>query len=340
MLFKPLFFSILFFKRLNKIILYLRILETNYFKCMKSSKNIIKGFSALVVCSVLLTACPSSQSDTDTEINTEDTTKLETKTVNPLNVLPIDGVMFSVPSPIQLGGIIKKSGAPYNEDILNNPKSYEGYVDLVSQSLNLGVYGADLGYCALYDKQQESIGYMRSAQKLSDILGISDAFDMETIQSVERNLDNKDSLLYIISNSYRKADDYLQTSDLKHIGALIIVGGWIESIHFAGILGKENKSADVTDMIGMQKQTINTMLDKMLERYYNEPGVEEVYNDLDDIRNSFNKINIKYEYIAPETNKDKKTTTLKSKTTVEMSDEVFNEIVQKINTVRTKITTI
>ena len=309
---------------------------------MRSSKSILKGISVLAVSSILLTACPGGDTDpnTDPEIQIEDTTKLETSEVNPLNVVPVGGAMFSVPSPIQLGSIIQKSGAPYNEDILNNPKSYEGYVDLVSQSLNLGVYGADLGYCALYDKQQESIGYIRSAQKLSDILGISDAFDIKTIQSVERNLDNKDSLLYIISNSYRKADDYLQTSDLKHIGALIIVGGWIESVHFAGILGKENKSEEVVDMIGMQKHTINTMLDKMLERHFNEPGVEEVYNDLDDIRTSFNKVNIKYEYIAPETNKDKKTTTLKSKAIVEMSDEVFNEIVEKINTIRTKIITI
>lgn len=309
---------------------------------MRSSKSILKGIGVLAVSSILLTACPGGDTDpnTDPEIQIEDTTKLETSEVNPLNVVPVGGAMFSVPSPIQLGSIIQKSGAPYNEDILNNPKSYEGYVDLVSQSLNLGVYGADLGYCALYDKQQESIGYIRSAQKLSDILGISDAFDIKTIQSVERNLDNKDSLLYIISNSYRKADDYLQTSDLKHIGALIIVGGWIESVHFAGILGKENKSEEVVDMIGMQKHTINTMLDKMLERHFNEPGVEEVYNDLDDIRTSFNKVNIKYEYIAPETNKDKKTTTLKSKAIVEMSDEVFNEIVEKINTIRTKIITI
>ncbi len=308
---------------------------------MRSSKSILKGIGVLAVSSVLLTACPEGDTDpkTDPEILIEDTTKLETSEVNPLNVVPVGGAMFSVPSPIQLGSIIQKSGAPYNEDILNNPKSYEGYVDLVSQSLNLGVYGADLGYCALYDKQQESIGYIRSAQKLSDILGISDAFDINTIQSVERNLDNKDSLLYIISNSYRKADDYLQTSDLKHIGALIIVGGWIESVHFAGILGKENKSEEVIDMIGMQKHTINTMLDKMLERHFNEPGVEEVYNDLDDIRTSFNKININYEYIAPETNKDKKTTTLKSKAIVEMSDEVFNEIVEKINTIRNKIIT-
>ncbi len=307
---------------------------------MKSSKNIFKRLSLLAVGSILFSACSSSNTVEDSEIVTKDTTSTKIKKVNPLNVVPMDGAMFSIPSPIQLGGIIQKSGAPYNADILNNPKSYEGYVDLVSQSLNLGVYGADLGYCALYDKQQESIGYIRSAQKLSDILGISDAFGIETIKSVERNLDDKDSLLYIISNSYRRADDYLQTSELKHIGALIIVGGWIESIHFAGILGKDNKSSEVVNMIGMQKHTINTMLDKMLTRYFSEPGVEEVYNDLDEVRNAFNKVNVKYEYISPETDKSKKTTILKSKATVDMSDDVFNEIVEKINIIRTKIVAI
>lgn len=286
---------------------------------------------------MLLASCSNGETTEDTETKTEDTTSTQIQKKNPLNVVPMNGAMFSIPSPIQLGGIIQKSGAAYDADILNNPKAYEGYVDLVSQSLNLGVYGADLGYCALYDKQQESIGYIKSAQKLSDILGISDAFGIETIQSVERNLDDKDSLLYIISNSYRRADDYLQTSELKHIGALIIVGGWIESLYFAGILGKENKSLEVVNMIGMQKHTINTMLDKMLTRYFNEPGVEEVYNDLDEVRKSFNKVNINYEYIAPETNKDKRTTTFKSKATVDMSDEVFNDIVDKIKTIRTKI---
>jgi hypothetical protein len=304
---------------------------------MKCSKIILKVFSLLAVNSMLLTSCSNGEAIKATEIATEDTTSTKIQKKNPLNVVPMNGAMFSIPSPIQLGAIIQKSGAVYNADILNNPKSYKGYVDLVSQSLNLGVYGADLGYCALYDKQQESIGYIRSAQKLSDILGISDAFGIETIQSVERNLDDKDSLLYIISNSYRRADDYLQTSEQKHIGALIIVGGWLESLHFAGILGKENKSSEVVNMIGMQKHTINTMLDKMLTRYLNEPGVEEVYNDLDDIRNSFNKVNINYQYIAPETNKDKRTTTFKSKATVDMSDEIFNEIVGKIKTIRTKI---
>tara|TARA_B100000683_G_scaffold263570_1_gene292010 strand:- start:10833 stop:11756 length:924 start_codon:yes stop_codon:yes gene_type:complete len=305
---------------------------------MKSMKSIIKGFGILAAGSFLLTACPSpDQPQDDIQIETPPKTQ-NTDTVKVLPVTKVDGAMFSIPSPIQLGRVIQKSGAPYNQDILNDPTASEGYIDLASQSLNLGIYGADLGYCALYDKQQESLGFMKSAQKLSDVLGISDAFDVETIKAIQRNLDNKDSLLYLISNSYRKADDYLQTSDRKQIGALVIVGGWIESLHFAGILGKGNKSADVVEMIGMQKHTINTILDKMLERYIVEPGVEEIYNDLDEIRMVFEKVNIKYEYVAPVTDKEKKTTTLKSKTTVEISDEVFNEIVEKIEVFRTKVT--
>jgi hypothetical protein len=307
-----------------------------FHRFMKSSKSILKGISVLAMGSLVLVGCTPDTPTQDTD-NIETSKIDEPKEVVISPATKVDGAMFSIPSPIQLGGIIKKSGAPYNKDLLNNPKNSDQYVDLVSQSLNLGVYGADLGYCALYDKQQESIGFMKSAQNLSDILGISDAFDMVTIQAIERNLDNKDSLLYVISNSYRKADDFLQTSDRKHIGALVIVGGWIESLNFAGALGKEKKTDNIVDMIGMQKHTINTILDKMLERYVAEPGVEEVYNDLDDIRMSFEKVNIKYEYVKPNVDKEKKVTTIKSKTNVEMTDEVFKEIVEKIAALRAKI---
>lgn len=302
---------------------------------MRSSKNIIRGIGSLVAGGLFVVSCTPDTPNTTTTPPPKDTTKTTTVAAPP--VTKVDGAMFSIPSPIQLGGIIQKSGADYNKDILSDPKKEDSFVDLVKQSLNLGIYGADLGYCALYDKQQESIGYMRSAQRLSDKLGISDAFDVETMQAIERNIDNKDSLLYIISNSYRKADDYLQTSDRKHIGALVIVGGWIEGLYFAGELSKNGKTADILDMVGKQKHTINTILDKMLERYIAEPGIEEVYNDLDEIRMSFEQVNIKYEYIAPEIDKANKTTTLKSKATVEMSDEVFTEIIEKISALRNKL---
>ena len=221
--------------------------------------------------------------------------------------------------------------------MLNKPNKVDLYATVASQALNLGIYGADLGYTTLYDHQQESLKYMKASKKLADILGISEAFDEATISQLERNLDNKDSLLYLISNSYRKADDFLQVRERKHIGALIIVGGWIESIYFAATIGKTNKSAEIQKLIGMQKHTLETILDKMLIKYVDEPGVEDLYMDLESIRESFEEVNVEYSYVAPIHDKATKTTEIKSSSTVDIPDDVFQEISGKVELLRKKI---
>lgn len=305
---------------------------------MKNSKNIFKGIGSVVLSSLIIVGCGDDKTGEDLPTTPVDTVAAPAK-VKDTPIQKLDNAIFSIPSPIQLGQIIQKSGAAYNEDLLNDPASVNNYSDVASQSLNLGVYGADLGYTALYEKSQKSIKFMKSVQKLSTNIGIADAFDIQTISAVQRNLNNgnKDSLLYVISNAYRKADDYLQVSDRKYIGSLVVVGGWIESMHFAGILGKQDKSPEIQNMVGMQKHTLNTMIDKMLSRYLNEPGVEEIANQLEEIRVLFDQVEIKYEYAKPETDKASKITKLKSKSTVEISDELFGQIVEKIEEVRGKI---
>lgn len=305
---------------------------------MKSSKNLFKGIGALAISGLFLIGCGDDPVKTDpSKTTTVDTTKAENVKKDP-PVQKFDNAMFSIPSPIQLGQIIQKSGAKYNEDLLNKPASVSTYSEVSIQALNLGVYGADLGYTALYEKNQESIKFMKAVQQLSTEVGIADAFDMETINAVQRNLDsgNKDSLLYVISNSYRKADDFLQNSGRKYIGALVVVGGWVESMHFACQLGKQDKSPEIQNMVGMQQHTLNTILDKMLFTYSNDPGIEDVAADLETIRGLFDQVEIKYEYVKPETNKETKTTKLKSKSSVTISDELFGQIAEKIEEIRTK----
>ena len=305
---------------------------------MKSSKNILKGIGSVVLSSLIIVGCGN-----DTKENPESTKNVDTvKTSNEVKDRPIqkfDNAIFSIPSPIQLGQIIKNAEIDYNEDLLNDPSSVKNYTDLANQALNLGVYGADLGYSVLYDKNQNSIKFMKSVQQLGTSVGISDAFDMETVSSIQRNLNNgnKDSLLYVISNAYRKADDFLQVSDRKYIGSLVVVGGWLESMYFAGILGLQDKSPEIQNLLGMQKHTLNTIIDKMLIKYINEPGVEEISNDLKKIRVLFDEVEIRYEYAKPETDKKNKLTKLKSKSSTEISDELFVQIVDKIEEVRSNI---
>jgi hypothetical protein len=248
-----------------------------------------------------------------------------------------DGALFSIPSPIQLSNILKSSGASYDAKMLNSPSNVNKYTSVTQQALNLGIYGADLGYSTLYDNQQEALNFMRSAKKLSDVLGISDAFDNETLDLIERNLNNKDSLLYIVSNTYRKADDYLQSANRKHIGALIIVGGWIESLYFATQLGVKQKNPLITKMVGQQKHTINTLLEKMLVNYLNEDGVEELFNELEDLLEIYDEVEITYVYNESEHNKKEKVSTINSASEVKISDETFIVIAKKVEAIRKKI---
>jgi hypothetical protein len=299
-----------------------------------TSLSLLERYSAIAALGLILTACGPNEASTDVVTSREDTATVELSNP-PVGVY--DNSIFSIPSPIQLGSIIANNGASYDNEMLNKANKADLYATTASQALNLGIYGADLGYTTLYDHQQESLKYMKASRKLADVLGISEAFNDETIAQIERNLDNKDSLLYLISNSYRKADDFLQIRERKHIGALIIVGGWIESIYFAASIGKLEKTEEITNMIGMQKHTLETILDKMLIKYIDEPGVEDLYMDLESIRESFEEINIEYSYSNPVHDKENKTTEITSTTSVDISDEIFKEIGSKIELLRKKI---
>ena len=296
--------------------------------------EITKRATSAIFVALILIGCNGKNGDAKDGKNGKDST--ENESANP-PVGVYDNAIFSIPSPIQLSSIIQHSGAPYNFQMLNAANKVDLYTATASQALNLGIYGADLGYATLYDNQQEALKYMKSSKKLADIIGISEAFDDKTIQQIERNLDNKDSVLFLVSNSYRKADDFLQIRERKHIGALIIVGGWIESIYFAANIGKIKKTPEISNLIGMQKHTLETILDKMLINYVNEPGVEELYMDLEGIRASFEKVEIKYEYVKPKHNKATKTTEILSKTSVSIDDATFLEIGKKIEALRKKI---
>ena len=57
--------------------------------------------------------------------------------------------------------------------------------------------------------------------------------DKSTIKRIEHNIENRDSLM-VISSTYRKIDNYLKNNNRESTGALILAGGWIESLSING----------------------------------------------------------------------------------------------------------
>lgn len=285
-------------------------------------------FSA-VAFSLVIVAC-GGNSDNDNSIDKE-----VFDPESSLNTV-FDGKIFSIPSPIQIAYLIKDLDLSYDGSILNSDQNATKYATEHKQALNLGVYGTDLGYLTLYEQKSLSMNYLNSIEKLSAQLGLDAAFDSSFITRFEANNGNEDSMIFLMSDAFRRADNFLKNANRKSTSALVLTGGWIESMYLACELNKKKDSDGIKKRIAEQKQSLSSIIDLLAE--YNKGGSnDELLNQLKDLQVSFDKIAMTYEYEAPETDKDKKMTTFNHKLTVEFTKEVMSEITSKLGAIRNSI---
>ncbi|MDQ3046162.1 MAG: hypothetical protein M3R27_01340 [Bacteroidota bacterium] len=251
-------------------------------------------------------------------------------------ILNVNGEIFSIPSPIQTAFLIKNSGATYNKEILNAANKSSQYSTNFSKAVNLGIYGADLGYVTIYDQTQDAIGYLNSAKRLADELGVSGAFDTQTIERFQKNLGNQDSMLVLVGVAYRSSDAYLKNNDRSDVSGLVLAGGWIESLYFATNVYKTKPNEDVKRRIAEQKSSLQSLI-KLLTQYYSQPEYTEFIDNLNDLSTVFDGVEFKYTYEKPTTDADKKMTTINSKTEVKITPEQIESITQKVKSIRSQI---
>ncbi len=300
---------------------------------MIKSKYVNKwmGYSgALAFAAIFMVGCVSDVKKDDAGEGVAEVDSSATK------LMTIGGNMFSIPSPIQTAMLIEKSGADYNKSFLNDAKKVTTYATNYQKALNLGVYGADVGYVTIYDQSQDAIKYLSVINKLSDELGITGAFDENTIKRFENNFGKRDSMLNLVAVAYRNSDAFLKDNDRMNVGALILAGGWIETLYFSTQIAVKNKNQDVINRIGEQKYTLNNIV-KMLTQYYNQPEYDVLVDDLIELAYDFDAIDIQYTYEKSTVDIAKKTTKINSKTVVVITPEHLKAIADKVAKIRNKI---
>lgn len=272
------------------------------------------------------------------EPSTEETTNIEVEEKDPNNnqLLALDGKVFSIPSPIQTAFLIKNSGTTYNKEILNVPSKVTSYSTNFKKAINLGIYGADLGYVTLFDQTQDAISFLTAVKTLGDDLGVSSAFDMELVNRFEKNIGNQDSILSLVSEAYKASDSYLKSNDQNDMGVLILAGGWIESLYFSTSSAKLKANKDIINRVGEQKNTVYNLI-QLLTPYYSKPEFSGLVDNLMELNELFEKVEITYTYIKPTVDAVNKTTTINSTTEVKISNELLTSITEKIGKIRTEV---
>lgn len=254
------------------------------------------------------------------------------------SLISVNGELFSIPSPVQSSMLLKKSGAKYAQELLNAPGNMPSYSTSFKKAVNLGIYGADLGYIIIYSQTQNSLGYLNAIKKLSDDIGVAGAFDEKLMKRFEQNMSNNDSLLSIFSSGYRSADGYLKNNDRSEVSGLIIAGGWIESMYFTCKVLKNNFADKnlVLKRVAEQKFSLDKVI-KLLTPYYQNPDLPE-YTELADqlieLYHVFEDIEGVYKYVPSTTDVANKITTINSTTEIKLSPEQLNEITTQIEAIR------
>jgi len=294
-------------------------------------KETLKIYSIVLTLGVGIVSCG------DSKTGGEDA---EMTTINKDKDIPgpiaINGKIFSIPSPFQTATLIKNSGAPYNSSLLNPVGNKDNYSTNFHKALNLGVYGADMGYMTMYEKTDDAPALIAAVQKMADDLGMGGAFSKEMIDRFTNNLENKDSLMVLVADAYTEGDRFLKTNDKNDVAGLILAGGWIEALYFSTNVALEKPNSEIIDRIGQQKATLDNLI-QLLEEYGNDESYSNLANELKDLYSEFENVQFNYVFNEPEVVADKNLTVIKSKTTVTLTDENLKAISEKIKNIRQQI---
>ncbi len=244
--------------------------------------------------------------------------------------------IFNLPSPQQTNMFIKEYGIKYNDNLLNPVNNYSKYTSNIKKGLNIGVYSTDIGYINVYGQTQNTLQYFLVIEKLAQDLKVSTAIPDASLEDIERNLGNNDSILYIVSNTFQRIDEYLKNNNREVIGVLIIAGSWIESMYIMTqtISYSIDKRSELIKLITKQKYPLEKLI-KMLAPYYDQNEIFTKFIDqLTDIAYEFDCIDVLYNYKEPETYPKEKMTIIQSEATYNMNDYNFSVFTEKFEKLR------
>lgn len=209
----------------------------------------------------------------------------------------IGDILQRIPSPLEISVLLKQTGRKYNSAYLNDPENLSKYNTNYQKALNLGIYGADLGYTNIYEQNQDGLKYISSIKSLADGLNIGQFFDVETIGRLASNSRNLDSLLLITTQNFNSINHYLQTQNRANLSVLLLTGGWLEALHLTCAVAANNPdNQQLQETIGGQKIILENIM--LLLSFYkdSDESMASLLADLQELKKIFERVNISYVY--------------------------------------------
>lgn len=282
----------------------------------------------------LLVGCGGDGSGTDgsgTGADTLDTVAHGGKA----SLVKVGGKLFNVPSPVETALLIKKSGMAYQKDRTLAMDAGDKLSGKMERGLALGAYGADMAYVTIHRDGARALSTLQAIEKLGTALEMSNAFDRALIDRYRSNLNNEDSLLQMSGDAFRAADQYLKGNDRNDLSAVILAGGWIESMHL--ILAETTLNDQLATRVGEQKRTITDLIGLLTESD-KEGQCAALVEKLKAVQAVLSTVSTMYQFAEPITDAAARTTTITSKSSVAISADQIKAMRDRIAELRASFT--
>ncbi len=171
---------------------------------------------------------------------------------------------YPIPNSYEVTNMLQEANANFVFNITNDPENVSKYETVWQKAMNLGIYGADLSYASTYNRQEETMQFMEASKTLIDDLNITTAFNQNMAERIEANLDNKDSLILIIGDSFADTYNHLMQNGEEKTSLLVIAGSVIEGLHITSqLIISSDYNETLMEVLANQKDEVKELVNLM-----------------------------------------------------------------------------
>jgi len=221
------------------------------------TKNLLHKSLAIVIATgvLLFVSCQGNKSGNQAQ-TAGDTANIKEISQN------VKEVVYPLPTPFEMTRMLSNIGVSYSSAILNPVDKAEKYFTEKSKAVNLGIYGADVAYAATYDQKQDVKLYLKALKTLVDELGISIDYSRMLSDEFKEKINNKDTLISIITTTYYDTYKNLKAKGSQESAAMMVTGMWVEVMYIATNISKDSyNNPEIVKLIAKQKDSYLKLLE-------------------------------------------------------------------------------
>lgn len=292
------------------------------------------GVAAMSIAAALLTSCACGGTKTSESFDELPDSLKEVPLQLSENV--VNDMIQNISSPVEMANQIMKSGAKFDQSVLNDAEKMKDYSTSFKRALNLGAYSADLGYINTFNKNSVVVSYLLAVKDLADGLNVGQFVDFNTLSRLAKNNTNLDSLKLLSVSSFNEIDRYLREQNRSNVSTAIVAGAWLEGIYITCRVIETANDPELINRLGEQKDIASILLIILKNYSKGDANFQALVSKLDDIKKIYDNVRITTEFGVPETKEVDGMLIIEQNeiTHVEITPEQVAQIIDKVKAAR------